>query len=387
MKTKKMDLIVGIPSYNEADNISFVVEQVSKGLTKYFPNLNTIIVNVDNNSNDGTKQVFLNSKSEVPLKYISTPKGVTGKGNNFRNLFKFMVKSGAKAAIVVDADLTSITPEWIKKLGEPLFKGYDYVIPLYTRHKYDGTITNNVCYPLIYGLVCKNIRQPIAGDFAFSRNLCKYYLKKKWNNTTYHYGIDIFMTLNAVFGNFKITQTCLGDKIHKPSAPKLGKMFIEVINTLFSEILKNKNKWKDVKSIENLGLTGKERLGQGQELKIDGSIIKQTALAEYEQHKKNIKKLLTPEIFTKIDTTFSNEELNIDSELWAKIVYDLLFSYNSNRKYLTIIRAMKSLYFARFYSFMQTAGKLNNLEAEEKFKEQAKIFRKLKPSFLNQFKK
>ena len=382
-----MDLIVGIPSYNEADNISFVVEQVSKGLTKYFPNLNTIIVNVDNNSNDGTKQVFLNSKSEVPLKYISTPKGVTGKGNNFRNLFKFMVKSGAKAAIVVDADLTSITPEWIKKLGEPLFKGYDYVIPLYTRHKYDGTITNNVCYPLIYGLVCKNIRQPIAGDFAFSRNLCKYYLKKKWNNTTYHYGIDIFMTLNAVFGNFKITQTCLGDKIHKPSAPKLGKMFIEVINTLFSEILKNKNKWKDVKSIENLGLTGKERLGQGQELKIDGSIIKQTALAEYEQHKKNIKKLLTPEIFTKIDTTFSNEELNIDSELWAKIVYDLLFSYNSNRKYLTIIRAMKSLYFARFYSFMQTAGKLNNLEAEEKFKEQAKIFRKLKPSFLNQFKK
>jgi len=26
--------------------------------------------------------------------------------------------------------------------------GYDYVTPLYARHKYDGTITNTVTYPV-----------------------------------------------------------------------------------------------------------------------------------------------------------------------------------------------------------------------------------------------
>ena len=35
-KVKQADIIVGIPSYNEADSIGFVVEQVDKGLQKYF---------------------------------------------------------------------------------------------------------------------------------------------------------------------------------------------------------------------------------------------------------------------------------------------------------------------------------------------------------------
>jgi hypothetical protein len=31
-----LDLVVGIPSYNEADNIEFVVRQVAAGLERYF---------------------------------------------------------------------------------------------------------------------------------------------------------------------------------------------------------------------------------------------------------------------------------------------------------------------------------------------------------------
>ena len=54
-----VDLVVGIPSYNEADNIGFVVEQVAQGLEKYYPHLNTAIINSDNSSQDGTKNVFL----------------------------------------------------------------------------------------------------------------------------------------------------------------------------------------------------------------------------------------------------------------------------------------------------------------------------------------
>ena len=50
-----LDLAVGIPSYNEADNIEFVVRQVAAGLEKYFPDLNTAIINADNFSQDGTK--------------------------------------------------------------------------------------------------------------------------------------------------------------------------------------------------------------------------------------------------------------------------------------------------------------------------------------------
>ncbi|MCK4525598.1 MAG: glycosyltransferase, partial [Candidatus Andersenbacteria bacterium] len=86
-KIKQADLIVGIPSYNEADNIANVVKQVDRGLIKNFSKYKAMIINVDNNSSDGTKEAFLNVKTKTPKIYISTPPGVIGKGNNFYNLF------------------------------------------------------------------------------------------------------------------------------------------------------------------------------------------------------------------------------------------------------------------------------------------------------------
>ena len=98
---------------------------------------------------------------------MSTPPGVRGKGNNFQNLFRKVVELGAEAVVVVDADLKSITPQWIKHLGEPLFNEFGYVAPLYVRHKYDGTITNSIAYPLTRALYGRRVRQPIGGDFGF----------------------------------------------------------------------------------------------------------------------------------------------------------------------------------------------------------------------------
>lgn len=154
-----MDLAVGIPSYNEADSIGFVVKQVDLGLKKHFPKIKSVIINADNHSLDNTKEVFIKTKTTTHKIYTSTPPGVTGKGNNFYNLFGEVVNLKAKALVMVDADLKSITDKWIKKFATPILKkNYDYVTPLYARHEYDGTITNNICYPLIYGLLGKDIR-------------------------------------------------------------------------------------------------------------------------------------------------------------------------------------------------------------------------------------
>jgi hypothetical protein len=64
---RPVDLVVGIPSYNEADNIGFVVEHVAQGLEKYYPDLNTSNINADNASQDGTKDVSLRAESDQGL--------------------------------------------------------------------------------------------------------------------------------------------------------------------------------------------------------------------------------------------------------------------------------------------------------------------------------
>ena len=116
------DIIVGIPSDNEASSISVPTQQADKGLSKDDGEHSAVIINCDNDSPDNTRRAFMQTATKTPKVYLSTEEGSKGKGNNLRNLFSKAVELAAKAVIVVDADLRSITPLWIRNLGEPLFE-------------------------------------------------------------------------------------------------------------------------------------------------------------------------------------------------------------------------------------------------------------------------
>jgi glycosyltransferase involved in cell wall biosynthesis len=51
------DILVGIPSYNNASMIGHVVRAVQAGMAKYFPDKKTVLVNSDGGSTDGTTDV------------------------------------------------------------------------------------------------------------------------------------------------------------------------------------------------------------------------------------------------------------------------------------------------------------------------------------------
>lgn len=184
----EVEILVGIPSYNNADTIGHVVRAVSAGLAKYFPDRRAVLINSDGGSSDGTPDVvsravvdfgaLLISDQQSQLQKIITPyHGIPGKGSAFRTIFEIARRLNAKACAVVDSDLRSITPEWIELLLRPILdEDYDYVAPYYLRHKYDGTITNSIVYPLTRTLYGQRVRQPIGGDFGFSGRLTDHYL-------------------------------------------------------------------------------------------------------------------------------------------------------------------------------------------------------------------
>jgi glycosyltransferase involved in cell wall biosynthesis len=382
-----IEFIVAIPSYMEADTISFVTKQVDLGLAKYYGNLKSIILNVDNNSEDDTKGAFLSTKTKNPKHYITTPEGVKGKGNNFLNFLKFAKSQAAtlKAALTVDADLRSITPEWVKYLGEPILQGYDYALPLYSRHQFDGTITNHICYPLFYGLLGEHLRQPIGGEFGFSPALMNHWLKQKWNLQARQYGVDIFMALHAIFGNFKICETGLGVKMHKASAPKLGPMFTQVITTLFDLLLSRESSWMSVPVIKPKPKKryGLQKLGLPQELKIDMRELKDKLREEYYPREKLLQRILSDYASSSLAKMFEHDVYNIDILMWTQLVYQLLFSYRngSPKARKDIVEAFKPLYFTRSVTFDYMTWRYSPTYVEEALLEQAKAFAAQKPYY------
>ncbi len=379
MKRKQRDkynIVVGMPSYNESDTIPNITSVIDEGLEHYFPDQKSIIVNVDNNSPDNTKEAFLDTKTRIEKEYISTAHGIRGKGNNILNLFNFAKTVCAEVIIVVDADLKSITKEWIEYLGRPVVNGYDYVTPLYSRHQFDGTITNHICYPVIFGMLSMDIRQPIGGEFAFSPRLIKYLLKQPWTESTRQYGIDIFMSLNAILGGFKICQSGLGTKIHKASAPKLGIMFEQVIETLLTTLIQHKDIWmtRDHDDVVVPEIFGLKTLAEPQELDIDILDLKEKCQKTYSKYRTDIRELLEPYAFSRINEMFEMEVFDLTILLWTQIFYSLVYRYDTStndEERRKIINALKPIYFARSLSFNYYTWKYNVKYSEMEIRKEA----------------
>jgi glycosyltransferase involved in cell wall biosynthesis len=335
------EVIVGIPSYNEADNIAYPTDVASRGLLEFFPDRKAVIINVDNYSPDGTKEAFLNTPTKVPKLYISTPEGVKGKGNNFRNLFKATVELGAKAIIVVDADLRSITPSWIRYLGEPLMGRFDFVTPIYVRHKYDGTITNHIAYPLLRSLYGLRVRQPIGGDFGFSGKLARAYLTERlWNDKIANFGIDIWMTTIAIARGFNVCQAFLGaPKVHKAKDPPPP---LDVsTDALFQSF--------------------------------------RTGLEQFGDVWKNILPLPEWSEIEKMAEISDEENIYYHSDLWARILFNFAVAYKSEAlDRADLMDALIPFYHSRVLSFVNKTKTFGTLDCEEYLENIIRIFEKEK---------
>jgi hypothetical protein len=267
------DLLVGIPSFNNARTIGHVVRAVVAGIARHFPDAKAVLVNSDGGSTDRTREIVERTEvgdlTEILVDAVPTTQttrivtpyhGLPGKGSALRTIFRIAAELDVKACCVVDSDLRSITPEWVELLLEPIVRhGYEFVAPLYARHRYDGTITNTIVYPLTRALYGQRIRQPIGGDFGFTSSLAERFLAfDDWEGPVSRYGIDIFMTTTALVEKRRVCQSFLGAKIHDAKDPgaDLQPMMVQVVSTLFELMERHVASWWDVAGSEKTRVFG-----------------------------------------------------------------------------------------------------------------------------------
>jgi glycosyltransferase involved in cell wall biosynthesis len=383
-KVQSADIVVGIPSYNEADCIAYPTDVASKGLIKFFPDKKTVIINVDNHSPDGTKDIFLKTPTRVPKVYISTPPGVKGKGNNFLNLFKAAVELRAEAVIVVDADLKSITPSWIRYLGEPLMGRFDYVTPIYARHKYDGTITNHIAYPLLRTLFGLRVRQPIGGDFGFSGKLARAFLSEKlWSEKIANFGIDVWMTTIAIARHFNVCQAFLGTpKIHRAKDPAadLTSMFKQVVSTMFDLMMDFEYLWKYISesrpsSIYGFGLGVVEKPPA---INVDTEKLCESLKHGFKKYGKVWEEIIGMPDYSEILKFRENKAIDqfyYPSNLWARILFNFAVAYKNNETDRDLLlEALIPFYHSRVLSYVNHTQGMETRESEEYLENINRIF-------------
>ncbi len=376
----EFDIVVGIPSFNNATTISHVLEAVTVGVEKYFPSSRCIIINSDGGSTDGTPDIVKNYKQKSPniisashplftVNKLSIPyTGVPGKGSAIKLVLEKAVEFNAKACVLVDADLRSITPEWLENLvGPVMYNNFDFVAPYYSRYKYDGTITNMIVYPLTTALYGKSLRQPIGGDFCISNTLFKTYLDQHvWATDIARFGIDIWLSTLALAGEYKVCQSYLGTKIHTAKDPALDltNMFMQVVGTTFSLMETYHPSWLETNDIAPVPLYGFVYEAVPEPITVDVERMQRHFDEELPEIDTLLGKVVSKEVYKSIMDLVHKKEFPDD--LWATVVYEFAYAFHKKKiERTSLLKTMVPLYLGKVASFVYRTLYSSAPQAEE----------------------
>jgi glucosylglycerate synthase len=395
----RADIVIGIPSYRNARTIGHVVRAAHLGLAKYFPQFTSVIVNSDGGSTDGTREAVLSAQVEdarvlmlrhplLPVHRLSMPyHGIPGKGSAFRMIFGMGKLLEARACAVVDSDLRSITPEWIDLLLRPILHAdFDFVAPYYHRHKYDGTITNSIIYPLTRALYGLRVRQPIGGDFGMSNRLFTRYLERNdWETDVARYGIDIWMTTIAICEGFRVCQSFLGAKLHDAKDPgsDLSAMLHQVVGSVFQLMNEYESVWRSRTGSETVDLFG-FRYDVGLDpIKVNVGRMLQKFRSGCQDLGEIWAMALAKDTMQRIAALARETDerrFHLDDELWVRVIYDFASAHKRgklDRGHL--MKSLTPLYMARVASFVLETEELGPEEVEQKMEGLCRTYEEAKP--------
>jgi glycosyltransferase involved in cell wall biosynthesis len=384
-----MKIAVGVPSYREADNISFVTTQVDKGLCLLRDKLpifnNAAIFNIDNESDYGTTQVFEATQTVFP-KYSIKSHGTPGKGKNVLAFFREVSKSDYDIVLTFDSDLKSIEPDWILKFISPFIDDdCDFVAPIYERSRFEGSTTNHFAYPLIYAFFGKDIRQPIAGDFAMSIDFVRHVLSCQTPKEAERYGIDIFLTIQANLFSGLIKQIKLGQKIHKPSFSKLEAMFPQVAASALEALRQENIAPIDFSAKQSMEICISDRKDFPHVLLANELLVRQR-----QKLRKNISNIFWLDNDRESVLNYLNSDnIYFTKDIWADVFSKwLLFSLvHSEQDSFELANQLLPLFVFRAVSFWNKVANDVPLKVEDEIRSQARLIRERVASGASRFKK
>jgi hypothetical protein len=399
----EVDLLVGLPTFNDAKTLGTVVQAIRAGLLKHFPRERAVIINVDGGSRDGTPELVkaasitdLQRSTELyTLRTLHSISTISGHGPATGPALHTILAAAdllrAQACAVVSPESINIEPEWLDRLIRPVYRdSFDFVTPTYRRHKFDGLLLRNLLYPNVRALYAKRIREPYPSDFAFSGRFCNYFLEQNtFDHEESRLGTEISMVILAIAGRFRICQSFLGTKAraHRDSAELVPAMR-QSVGPLFSSLDTNFQVWSSNDGAEAIPTFGPESELTSEPVRVNRKQLHQMFSSGVAELEPVLKSILSPQTLLEIQniTKVAEDDFRYSHELWVKTVYEFAASYHKSvisRDH--IIQALAPLYRGKMYTFLIENREASGKEVEENVEGLCQTFERLKPSLLDRW--
>jgi len=380
----EVDLLVGLPSHNNAETIGRAVEAIEESFQRAFPRQRVVIVNVDAGSNDRTSEVFLNA---VPRKNGNS-RGLTSLRTEHRvvtryenpssaTVFRTIVATAdllrARACAIVSAATPNLTADWIGNLLQPIYRqDYDFVAPLYARQRFDGLLARTLLYPMSRAIFGKRIRELHSTELALSGRLATNCANQNvWHDAPIQDLPQTCIALTAVTSDYRCCQSFLGPKLRPAhvSAPDIVTAVRQAVGALFWCIDSQDSYWIDRSGSEPVPTFGPDHELTDEQVTVNLQRIFELFRSGVAELSPILKAIAAPDTYAEIQRLETLDERNLcfDNALWAKTLYDFAVAYHRtllNRDHL--VQALVPLYRGKIYSFFRqhAASSPSDIEAD-----------------------
>lgn len=379
---RTVDLLVALPSFNQSSTVGPVVHAIVAGLKSAFGQASILFLNADVGSQDGTPDLVRQTVGDsLPFASIRpntdgmsgstfalnrfSYSGMPAREEAFRSVFAVTRRLEARACIILDPSVRSITAEWVALLAQPVLeKGADYVAPVFSRQRYEGSLTNNLIAPLTRALYGKRVACQIGGAYGFSQKLSSFLLENEalWEGDAGRFAIDSWMTTVAVAEGYEVWQACLGSKVQdtKAGAADISTSLAQAVGATFHYMERYQDIWEKQVESQEVPIVGRPV-----EINMESVPIQvDRMLKGFRQGLRDLlpiwEVILTPDTLAGVLELGlrDDEEFRFPLPLWVQTVYDFAIAYHEkviHREHL--LKSLVPLYLGRTASVvLETKG-------------------------------
>jgi hypothetical protein len=396
----EVDILVGLPTHNNAKTIEPVIRAIQTGILQCFPRERAVIVNADGGSQDRTPELIVGASIDdvwsvskvyalrtlhsITTRYASSPEP----GTALRTILAAADLLHAKACVVFSPDSTTIEPDWLQRLVRPVYNdNFDLVSPIYRRQKFEGALIRNLLYPMTRAIYGYRVREPYASEFAISGRLASDFLNKEsWNDESSRLGAEIHLTIAALTGTYRVCQSFLGPKAQQDrGASDLVAAMRRTVGALFSSLDSDFPLWSAVTGSQPVPTVGAQSDVMLEPVRVNRKRLREMFATGVAQLEPVFRSILSESTLSELQriATLEVREFNYPADLWAKTVFEFAASYHKSvisRDH--IVQALVPLYRGRTLTFLLENRDGSGEDIERNLESLCGDFERLKPYLL-----
>jgi len=331
----QVDVLVGLPTLNNASTITDVVRAVHVSFTRDFPRLRTVMINSDGGSTDGTPDLIGEARfteadrvqTSHPLRtlhrVLAPYHGLPGKHTALRTIFAAAELTQAKAIVVIDPAGPSTTPERVTELIAPVARGdVEFLAPRYRRHPRDGVLITQLVRPLVRALYAVALDEPLGAEFSCSGRFSSPCLEQDiWDHESARFAIDLWLRTEAAAERFPLGQIWRPMATPAGSRATLRDVVHQVVLAVIESLRAHESFWLQANGITTLNTWGTDPMVAPDAVAWDHRALAEQARHDIGEIEALLQDVLGPGVVARILNDNAAAGVPLEDELWVRTVY------------------------------------------------------------------